>query len=169
MTQVVIENPILSSPYGEPTRHFKFTEDGITDEIVAGRRKISYFVPIARPKKRGGQHTLFETEWTQDRVEETRLVNDIRERVALWRKGGYPGSWSSSSSTTPPTASTAPSCRRARRAGAEASPAAVGNRRLPCEVLRTGLRPAAGGDTQPAAAGFVCQTPGLQPAVHSGR
>ena len=91
MTQVVIENPVLNSPYTEPTRHFKFTEDGISDEIVEGRRRSSYFVPIARPKKQGGQQTLFETEWTQDRVEETKLVNEIRERVTLWRKGGYPG------------------------------------------------------------------------------
>ncbi len=39
MAQVVIENPVLNSPYKEPTRHFKFTEDGITDEIVEGRGK----------------------------------------------------------------------------------------------------------------------------------
>jgi hypothetical protein len=34
VSQVVIENPILNSPYEEPRRHFRFTEDGITDEIV---------------------------------------------------------------------------------------------------------------------------------------
>ncbi len=31
MPQVVIENPVLNSPFEEPKRHFKFTEDGITD------------------------------------------------------------------------------------------------------------------------------------------
>lgn len=30
MPQTVIENPILNSPFQEPSRHFKFSEDGIT-------------------------------------------------------------------------------------------------------------------------------------------
>jgi type III restriction enzyme len=29
--QIVIENPILNSPFDEPTRHFRFDDDGITD------------------------------------------------------------------------------------------------------------------------------------------
>jgi len=90
MPHVVIENPVLNSPFFEPQRHFKFDDDGITDEIVEGRRISSYFIPIPRPKKKG-QPSLFETEWTQDRIEENKLVNQIRQRVALWRKGGYVG------------------------------------------------------------------------------
>ena len=93
MSQVVIENPIINTPFEEPTRHFRFTDEGITNEIVDGRRISSYFVPIARPKKKKGaaQLLLFDTEWTQDRIEENKLVNDIRHRVAMWRKGGYVG------------------------------------------------------------------------------
>ena len=91
MRQVVIENPIINSPFDEPARHFRFTEEGITDEIVEGRRTSSYFVPIARPKKKGSKQLQFDTEWTQDRIEENKLVNDIRRRVAMWRKGGYVG------------------------------------------------------------------------------
>jgi type III restriction enzyme len=90
MKQVVIENPILKSPFIEPTRHFRFDEEGITDEIVETRRISSYFVPIARPKKKGKQ-LYFDTEWTQDRIEENRLVNQIRQRIGQWRKGGYVG------------------------------------------------------------------------------
>src|SRR5712692_4962696 len=90
MNQVVIENPIINSPFDEPTRHFRFTDEGITDELIAGRRISSYFVPIAPPKKKGKQ-LQFETEWTQDRIEENRLVNRIRQRVNLWRAGGYVG------------------------------------------------------------------------------
>ena len=90
MSQVVIENPIINSPFDEPTRHFRFTDEGITNEIVDGRRISSYFVPIAKPKKKGKQ-LQFDTEWTQDRIEENKLVNDIRRRVALWREGGYVG------------------------------------------------------------------------------
>jgi type III restriction enzyme len=37
MKQVVIENPVINFPYLEPTCHFKFTDDGITDEIIGVR------------------------------------------------------------------------------------------------------------------------------------
>ena len=90
MSQVVIENPIINSPFDEPTRHFRFTDEGITNEEVDGRRTSSYFVPIAKPKKKGKQ-LQFDTEWTQDRIEENKLVNDIRRRVGAWREGGYVG------------------------------------------------------------------------------
>ncbi len=96
MGQVVIENPVLNSPFIEPLRHFKFDEDGITNEIVDERRPSSYFIPIPPPKKRGKQLQL-ETEWTQDRVEENKLVNQIRQRVGQWRAGGYFGITSTTS------------------------------------------------------------------------
>src|SRR5450759_2812193 len=88
MAQVVIENPILNSPFREPTRHFRFDDEGITNEIVAGRRVSSYFIPIPQPRKKGKQ-LVFDTEWTKDRIEENKLVNRIRERVAMWREGEY--------------------------------------------------------------------------------
>ena len=91
MSQVVIENPIINSPFDEPTCHFRFSDEGITNEIVDGRRTSSYFVPIAKPKKKGTKQLQFDTEWTQDRIEENKRVNDIRRRVAPWRKGGYIG------------------------------------------------------------------------------
>src|SRR5262245_43860851 len=89
MSPVVIENPIINPPFDEPTRHFRFADEDITDEVVEGRRSSSYFVPIARPKKKGTKQLQFDTEWTQDRLEENRLVNDIRRRITLWRQGGY--------------------------------------------------------------------------------
>ena len=52
MKQVVIENPIINSPFDEPTRHFRFSNEGITNEIDDGRRTSSYFVPIAKAKKK---------------------------------------------------------------------------------------------------------------------
>jgi hypothetical protein len=89
MAQVVIENPILKSPYEEPRRHFRFTEEGITDEIIEERRVSQYFVPIPRPKKRkgAGKQLSFDTEWTADRIEENKNINRIREKVATSRKG----------------------------------------------------------------------------------
>src|SRR5262249_38064621 len=91
MAQVVIENPILNSPYEAPQRHFRFTEDGITDEVVEGRRVSTYFVPIPRAKKRNASQMAFETEWTADRIKENTFINRVRERVALWRQGGCQG------------------------------------------------------------------------------
>ena len=91
MPQVVIENPVINSPYSEPTRHFRFGDEGITNEIADGRRSSSYFIPIARPRKKGSQRSLFGTEWTAERVEPNKLVNRIRQRVDLWRRGGYVG------------------------------------------------------------------------------
>jgi type III restriction enzyme len=52
MPPVTIDNPILNSPYREPTRHFRFDSDNqITGVIDAGRRGSTYFLPIASPKK----------------------------------------------------------------------------------------------------------------------
>jgi hypothetical protein len=39
MKQVIIENPVINSPFEEPKRHFRFADDGITNEIVEGRRE----------------------------------------------------------------------------------------------------------------------------------
>lgn len=91
MADAIIENPVINSPYREPDRHFRFDEDGITSEIVERRRKSSYFTPIPQPKKRKMQNKgLFDEEWTKEREEENEFINQIRSRVTLWRKQGYP-------------------------------------------------------------------------------
>jgi len=84
--QVVIENPVLNSAFSEPTRHFRFDDEGITDQTDEFRRPSAYFVPVPQPRKRGKQMVL-DTQWTNDRVEENKLVNQIREKVGKWRKG----------------------------------------------------------------------------------
>jgi len=93
MRQVVIENPVLNSPFDEPTRHFKFTDEGITDEVVNERRISTYFTPVAPTKKRKSkdQLGLFDTEWTEDRMEENIFINQVRDSLVRWRKGGYQG------------------------------------------------------------------------------
>ncbi len=90
MPPSVIANPILNAPFSEPERHFKFNDEGITDQIADGRRESGYFLPIASPRKKGGQ-LKFETEWTQDRFLSSPRINRIRERVNQWRSGGYVG------------------------------------------------------------------------------
>jgi type III restriction enzyme len=93
-TRSTIENPIINSPFEEPKRHFVFSDEGITDTIALGRRKSVYFNPIARPKARGKN---LEMDFDIESIpEENRLINDIRQRVSLWRASGYPaliGQW----------------------------------------------------------------------------
>ena len=36
MADVVIENPVINSPYVEPGGHFVFAHDGIANEIADG-------------------------------------------------------------------------------------------------------------------------------------
>ncbi len=86
---VTITNPVINGPYDEPRRHFKFDEDGITDEILEGRRRSEYFVPVPQTKKRGAQ-LQFDVEWTVNRIQPNDFVNQVRARVDLWRKRGYP-------------------------------------------------------------------------------
>jgi type III restriction enzyme len=90
MSQVIIPNPVINSPFDEPKRHFYFDEDGITDKIVDARRLSSYFVPVPQPKQRGKQLVL-DSEWTQDRLRENKFINDLRNTVAKWRFGGCEG------------------------------------------------------------------------------
>jgi type III restriction enzyme len=44
MADALIENPILDSPFAAPARQFKFTDEGITSELVEGRRSSSYLI-----------------------------------------------------------------------------------------------------------------------------
>ena len=89
MKQVVIENPIINSPFEEPQRYFRFDDDGITNDIIEQRRRSHYFIPIAKPKKKDKQLELDLGTWTQDRIEENKFINAIRERVLIWRQGSY--------------------------------------------------------------------------------
>ncbi|MCL4498722.1 MAG: DEAD/DEAH box helicase family protein, partial [Chloroflexi bacterium] len=70
--------------------HFRFDEEGITNDVVQERRISSYFIPVAQPKKKGKQLVL-DTEWTAERIKPNDEINRIRARVAVWRQGGYPG------------------------------------------------------------------------------
>ena len=88
---VLIENPIINSPFREPDKQFAFDEFGITNEIIPGRRLSSYFIPIAGAKKSKTGQQMFDTEWTRDRIEENRFINSVRGKVRAWREGGYLG------------------------------------------------------------------------------
>ena len=89
MKQVIIENPIINSPFEEPARHFRFSENNITEHIDDGRRVSSYFVPIAQPKKKFQQTPLYD-DFEPTTVEPNKEINQIRQKVKLWRDRDYP-------------------------------------------------------------------------------
>ena len=84
MREAVIENPDIKSAFQEPRRHYKFDDDGITNEIVDLRRPSAYFVPAAQPKKKGTQLELG-TEWIDDRLRENDYSNEVSAAVRDWR------------------------------------------------------------------------------------
>jgi type III restriction enzyme len=88
---VSIENPILNSPFAEPTRHFRFDVDGITSEIAEGRRRSTYFIPIAKPKTKGGAQLSLPGDWVGERMTDNDFINRVREQVRAWRSARYPG------------------------------------------------------------------------------
>jgi type III restriction enzyme len=89
--QVLIDNPIINSPFREPNKQFAFDDYGIKNEIIDGRRPSSYFIPIAGAKKTKTGQMVIDTEWTKDRIEENRFINNVRRQVRVWRDAGYPG------------------------------------------------------------------------------
>lgn len=84
----LIENPVINSPFEEPRRHFRFADNGITDEIVPGRRRSTYFILIAKPKLQDSRAAL--DLGVENQVRENKLINAIPERVMRWRQNGFP-------------------------------------------------------------------------------
>jgi len=88
--QVIIENPILNSPFTEPTRHFELSDDGLSDRIVERRRTSAYFVPVPPPRSKGKQLHL-DAEWARERRRDNDFINRVRLELFKWRSGGYQG------------------------------------------------------------------------------
>lgn len=90
MTQTPIENPIVTSPFEAPQRHFELRADGSVGPLQRGRRPAGYVlgIPAAQKKRLKKENLLFDIE---EEYKENPFVNDIRARVALWREQGYPG------------------------------------------------------------------------------
>ncbi|MDW8012710.1 MAG: DEAD/DEAH box helicase family protein [Bacteroidota bacterium] len=78
---LLVDNPILNSPFEEPRRYWEYREG--QPVIVEGRRPAGYYL---RARTRDAQEALFAEEFIA-----LDAVNTIRERVAAWRKRGYPG------------------------------------------------------------------------------
>jgi hypothetical protein len=53
-----ISNPIIHSRFEESLRHFRFSEEGINNEIVSGGWCSGHLVPAQQPKRRGKADAL---------------------------------------------------------------------------------------------------------------
>ncbi len=79
--KVLVDNPIINSPFEEPTRHWVY--EGGQPVLIEERRPAGYYL---KARTRGPQMALLEEEFVP-----LDLVNTIRERVKSWRERGYPG------------------------------------------------------------------------------
>jgi len=78
---LLVDNPIINSPFEEPTRHWAYEEG--QPVLKEGRRPAGYYL---KAWTRGPQMALLEEEFVP-----LDLVNTIRERVKVGRERGYPG------------------------------------------------------------------------------
>lgn len=84
MSAFEVEQPILNSPFEEPTEHWQI-EEGHAPKRLPERRRAGYFYrdPTVPPPEPG--------EPARGAWQELELVNLIRERLAQWRSLGYAG------------------------------------------------------------------------------
>lgn len=85
--------PILNSPYVQPTQHWELDASGQpTLQIISKRRPASFVTPIPKPKKarRRGQGELDLSQPIpgadgNQQYDQTQLINQIRSHVDTWR------------------------------------------------------------------------------------
>lgn len=81
MNHFEVRDPILNSAFEEPKAYWHISENAPA-ELREGRRPSLYFPPDPRPGETYAPGSL---------AIELKMVNLIRQRVADWRKEGYPG------------------------------------------------------------------------------
>jgi type III restriction enzyme len=85
--QAPVEEPIINSPYYEPTQHWSYSKEGKAQK-QEGRRRASYFWTT---QKTGSLQQSFEAEGfdTDHGSDDLPLVNALRYDVGKWRDSGY--------------------------------------------------------------------------------
>ena len=94
--QSFFENPILNSPYEEPTRHHALDPDGqpLNEPPRDGRRRSEFITPVPKPRKKkqradkaqarlGLEDDDISSEDQQ--YNPTPIINEIRSHLATWR------------------------------------------------------------------------------------
>jgi type III restriction enzyme len=81
-----IDNPILNSPFAEPTRHWVLDGSGIPIGTWAeGRRRSEYVVPVPPPKHQHVGQGVLELDAEYGKPESNDYVNELRAKVGAWR------------------------------------------------------------------------------------
>ena len=86
-----LANPILNSPYEEPSRYLEVGRQGPTGVILAGRRPSISYIPLVAPKKGGGVQISIDFDATGERIVDNPLINSLRPVIQRWRLRNYPG------------------------------------------------------------------------------
>lgn len=113
MRSTFFEEPILNSPYAEPTRHHSLDDEGqpTDNPPVDGRRPSALLSPVPKPRKRRAQDAddrqqtlgVYADDGVSSEEQEynpTPVINDIRTQMKLWRSLPNPQDWG----VTPATA-----------------------------------------------------------------
>src|SRR3989441_5520667 len=109
MTNPFFERPILNSPYECPPRHWELDHQGQpTQEIIETRRRAEFITPIPKPRKRKSGNTQQQIVFDEGKglstetqaYDPTSIINEVRQRLALWRTLPSPFDWQ----VTPETA-----------------------------------------------------------------
>jgi type III restriction enzyme len=79
-----VSEPILNSPYQEPSRHWKIFEDQPPELVVARRLPVYYY-------RFPGKETQSTQREDRGIAVELKLVSIIRAQVKAWVAAGYPG------------------------------------------------------------------------------
>lgn len=85
-----VTQPIINSPYQEPTSYW-FIREGETPQRIDGRRPAMVFQPRDQREDWTFQDGFLKKLPSYERGYELVLVNFIRERLKTWRSVGYPG------------------------------------------------------------------------------
>lgn len=88
----VIDNPILNSPFAEPSRHWVLDENGIPTGVPAdGRRRSEFVVPVPPPKHKVKTQASLDLEDEYGLRKPNDYINEIRSKVGAWRSLGEAG------------------------------------------------------------------------------
>ena len=102
MGDTFFERPIRNSPYHYPTQHWELDGDGQpTNELIPRRRRAEFITPVPKPKKRrrgqGQRDLAFQADQglstEQQQYDPTSIINELRQRVDLWRSLPNPNQW----------------------------------------------------------------------------
>src|SRR5690606_9222362 len=91
------EQPILNSPYEEPTRHHPLDAEGqpLNEPPRDGRRKSELITPVPKPRKKKRRnadqasldlHADDGLSTEEQEYNPTPIINEIRSHVGAWRK-----------------------------------------------------------------------------------